>query len=55
MLFRSLAKIVAGVHIGRLIEPEEIADAMAWVVRNDAVDATCIEVAGGMIAGLTAK
>jgi len=51
----ALAKIVSGVHIGRLIEPEEIADAMAWVVSNDAVDATCIEVAGGMISGLIAK
>lgn len=51
----ALAKIVSGVHIGRLIEPEEIADTMAWVVRNDAVDATCIEVAGGMISGLIAK
>lgn len=51
----ALAKIVSGVHIGRLIEPEEIADTMAWVVSNDAVDATCIEVAGGMISGLIAK
>lgn len=51
----ALAKIVAGVHIGRLIEPAEIADAMAWAISNDAVDATCIEVAGGMISGLIAK
>ncbi|GAB1433753.1 SDR family oxidoreductase [Spirochaetota bacterium] len=51
----ALAKIVSGVHIGRLIEPEEIADSMAWVVKNDAVDATCIEVAGGMISGMVAK
>ena len=45
----ALAKIVSGVHLGRLIEPDEIADAIAWVVSNDAVNATCIEVAGGMI------
>lgn len=51
----ALAKIVAGVHLGRLIEPEEIADTMAWVVSNDAVNATCIEVTGGMISGLVAK
>lgn len=51
----ALAKIVAGVHLGRLIEPNEIADSIAWVIRNDAVNATCIEVAGGMISGLIAK
>lgn len=51
----ALAKIVAGVHLGRLIEPEEIADAMAFAVRNDAINATCIEVTGGMISGLIAK
>jgi 3-oxoacyl-[acyl-carrier protein] reductase len=51
----ALAKIVSGVHLGRLIEPDEIADAIAWVVTNDAVNATCIEVAGGMISGLIAK
>ncbi len=51
----ALAKIVAGVHIGRLIEPEEIADTVEFIIRNDAVDATCIEVAGGLISGMIAK
>lgn len=51
----ALAKIVAGVHLARLIEPEEIADTMAFAVNNDAVNATCLEVTGGMISGLTAK
>ncbi|MDX9898066.1 MAG: SDR family NAD(P)-dependent oxidoreductase [Spirochaetia bacterium] len=51
----ALAKIVSGVHLGRLIEPEEIADTMTWVARNEAVNATCIEVTGGMISGLIAK
>jgi 3-oxoacyl-[acyl-carrier protein] reductase len=51
----ALAKILRGVHLGRLVEPEEIADAIAWAIRNDAVNATCIEVAGGMISGLIAK
>lgn len=51
----ALAKILQGVHLGRLIEPEEIADAIAWAARNEAVNATCIEVAGGMISGLIAK
>jgi 3-oxoacyl-[acyl-carrier protein] reductase len=51
----ALEKIVAGVHLGRLIEPEEIADAIAWAASNEAVNATCIEVTGGMISGMIAK
>ncbi len=51
----ALAKIVQGVNLGRLIEPGEIADAVAFASANDAVNATCIEVAGGMITGLLAK
>jgi 3-oxoacyl-[acyl-carrier protein] reductase len=51
----ALAKIVAGVHLGRLIEPNEIADTIAWAIGNDAVNATCLEVAGGMISGMIAK
>jgi len=51
----ALGKILSGVHLGRLIEPSEIADTIAWAVSNDAVNATCLEVTGGMISGLTAK
>lgn len=51
----ALAKIIAGVHLGRLIEPEEIADTIRYAIKNDAVNATCLEVAGGMISGMIAK
>jgi 3-oxoacyl-[acyl-carrier protein] reductase len=51
----ALSRIVQAVHLGRLIEPDEIADAIAWAVRNDAVNATCIEITGGMISGMIAK
>lgn len=51
----ALAKIVSGVHLGRLIEPDEIADTVAWATQNEAVNATCLEVTGGMISGLVAK
>ncbi|MBP7095846.1 MAG: SDR family NAD(P)-dependent oxidoreductase [Spirochaetia bacterium] len=51
----ALANIVKGVNLGRLIEPEEIADAIAWGSANDAVNATCLEVTGGMITGMIAK
>ncbi|HSV56108.1 MAG TPA: SDR family NAD(P)-dependent oxidoreductase, partial [Magnetospirillaceae bacterium] len=51
----ALAKILSGVHLGRLIEPAEIAETISFIVANDAVNATCIEVAAGMISGLIAK
>jgi 3-oxoacyl-[acyl-carrier protein] reductase len=51
----ALAGVLKGVHIGRLIEPEEIADAILWTVQNDAMDATCLEITGGLIASGLAK
>ncbi|MFW5694950.1 MAG: SDR family NAD(P)-dependent oxidoreductase [Alkalispirochaeta sp.] len=51
----ALDKILAAVHVNRLIEPEEIAQAIGMVVENDAIDATTIEVTGGVISGLVAK
>lgn len=51
----ALAGVLKGVHIGRLIEPEEIADAILWTVQNDAMDATCLEITGGLIANGLAK
>jgi len=51
----ALASLLKGVHIGRLIEPEEIANAILWTVQNDAMDATCLEITGGLIANGLAK
>jgi 3-oxoacyl-[acyl-carrier protein] reductase len=51
----ALTALLKGVHIGRLIEPEEIADSILWVVKNDAVDGTCLEITGGLIANGLAK
>ena len=51
----ALDKILASVHAERLIEPEEIAQAIAMVIENDAIDATTIEVTGGVISGMIAK
>jgi 3-oxoacyl-[acyl-carrier protein] reductase len=51
----ALEKILAGVHLNRLLEPSEIADTIRYAVTNDAINATCIEVTGGTISGLTAK
>ncbi len=51
----ALAGILKGVHIGRLIEPSEIADIIAFAAQNEAVDATCLEITGGLIANGLAK
>lgn len=47
----ALAAILKDVHIGRLIEPEEIAELMLSVVANEALDATTIEITGGVTFG----
>jgi 3-oxoacyl-[acyl-carrier protein] reductase len=52
---KALDKILSTVHLGRLIEPEEIADTIRYAVANDAINATCIEVTGGTISGMIAK
>lgn len=52
---KALDRIVGQVHLKRLIEPDEIAQAIAMVIENDAIDATTIEVTGGMISGMIAK
>ena len=51
----ALAGLLKGVHLGRLIEPEEIANAIVYAAENDAVDATCLEITGGLIANGLAK
>lgn len=44
----ALAGLLKDVHINRPIEPEEIASAARFIVENDAIDATDIEVTGGL-------
>lgn len=51
----ALAAILQGVHIGRLIEPEEIASVIMYAAENEAIDATCLEICGGLIASGLAK
>jgi len=45
----ALAGILKGVHINRLIEPSEIADLIMFAAQNEAIDATCLEITGGLI------
>ncbi|MBK6974391.1 MAG: SDR family oxidoreductase [Sterolibacteriaceae bacterium] len=47
----ALNTILKDVHIGRLVEPAEIAAAFRHIVENDAIDATIIEVTGGVTYG----
>ncbi len=47
----ALAGILKDVHIGRLIEPEEIAATIIAVAENGAIDGTTIDVTGGLTYG----
>jgi len=44
----ALKAILADVHIGRLIAPEEIAAVIGHAIGNEAIDATTIEITGGL-------
>ncbi|MFA6028292.1 MAG: SDR family NAD(P)-dependent oxidoreductase [Elusimicrobiota bacterium] len=44
----ALKAIVADVHLGRLVEPEEIASLIGHCVTNEAMNATTIEITGGL-------
>lgn len=44
----ALKAICADVHLGRLIEPDEIASTIAHAIENEAINATTIEVTGGL-------
>jgi 3-oxoacyl-[acyl-carrier protein] reductase len=52
---KALDRIVSNVHIGRLIEPEEIARTIGMITENDAIDGSTVEVTGGLISGMIAK
>ena len=44
----ALAAILKDVHSGKLVEPEEIAASIMHCIENDAINATTIEVTGGL-------
>ncbi len=44
----ALKAILADVHLGRLVEPEEIAKLIGHVVGNEAINATTLEITGGL-------
>lgn len=44
----ALKAILQDVHLGRLVEPEEIARPIAFAAENEAVNATTLEVTGGL-------
>lgn len=43
--------LLRDMHIGRLVEPEEIASTIKHVIENEAIDAATIEVTGGVTYG----
>jgi len=44
----ALKSILQDVHLGRLIAPEEIASMIGYAVENEALNATTIEITGGL-------
>ena len=44
----ALKAILADVHLGRLVDPEEIASLIGHCVENEAINATTIEITGGL-------
>lgn len=44
----ALKAILKDVHLGRLVEPEEIARLILHCIENDAINATTIEITGGL-------
>lgn len=44
----ALSAIIKDIHIGRLVEPEEIARVIGHCVENEAINATTLEVTGGL-------
>ena len=50
-----LEGIVSGIPIGRLVQTEEIVNTIKFIIENDAIHGTTLEVAGGIIAKGIAK
>ena len=46
-----LGAVLRDVHLGRLLEPEELAATVKHVIENEAIDGTTIEVTGGATFG----
>lgn len=47
----TLDAVLKDVHLGRLVEPEELASTIKHVIENEAIDGTTIEVTGGVTYG----
>jgi 3-oxoacyl-[acyl-carrier protein] reductase len=43
--------VLKDVHLGRFVEPDEIAGTIKHVIQNDAIDGTTIEITGGVTYG----
>ncbi len=51
----ALEAILKDVHVGHLVEPEELASTIKHVITNDSIDGTTIEVTGGLVYGPRAR
>ena len=51
----ALEAVLKDVHVGHLVEPEELASTIKHVITNDSIDGTTIEVTGGLVYGPRAR
>ncbi len=52
---KALDGILSTVHLGRLIEPSEIAAIIMHIMENEAIDGSCLEITAGCMTGGLAK
>lgn len=52
---KALDGILSTVHMGRLIEPSEIADLVMHIATNEAIDGSCLEITAGCMTSNLAK
>jgi len=51
----ALEAVLKDVHVGHLVEPEELASTIKHIITNDSIDGTTIEVTGGLVYGPRAR
>lgn len=51
----ALEAVLKDVHVGHLVEPEELSSTIKHIITNDSIDGTTIEVTGGLVYGPRAR
>ena len=51
----AMEAVLKDVHVGHLVQPDELASTIKHVITNDSIDGTTIEVTGGLVYGPRAR